>query len=372
MILIILIAFFSLIALIIFHELGHFLVAKYFGVKVEEFGIFLPPRLIGKKIGETVYSLNLLPFGAFVKLYGEEGGGVENIRSFSGKPIWQRVLIVIGGVAAFWIVAAFLFSIVFGIGARVPVTDETGHDLIDPRVQIWKVASVSPAELAGIKTGDVIRQFKINNQQLTINKVKEVQELTDAHRGKEITLVIERGEEFFDISLVPRISPPEGEGAMGVALQRIATVIEKHFWYQAPIQGILYSGKLTGEIIQGLAKILGDIFQKREIPPEAEPAGLLGITMFLAMATQFGLGFFLYFVGTIAIFVAIFNLLPLPALDGGKLLFLAIEKIRAKPISPKIEQNITAICFILLIALMIFVTIKFDIPRFSEFLNGRF
>jgi len=371
MIFTIIIAFISLIGLIILHELGHFILAKKFGVKVEEFGIFLPPRLFGVKIGETIYSLNLLPLGAFVKLYGEEGG-IEDYRSFIGKPIWQRVLIVLGGVVAFWIVAAVLFSIVFGIGAKVPVTDEANHNLIDPRVQIRKVSPASPAEIAGIKAGDIIRELKINNQQLTINKVKEVQELTDAHRGKEITLTIERGEEFFDISLVPQISPPEGEGAMGVALQRIATVIEKHFWYQAPIQGILYSGKLTGEIIQGLAKILKDIFQGRGVPPEAEPAGLLGITVFLAMATQFGLGFFLYFVGIIAISVAIFNLLPIPALDGGKLLFLAIEKIRRRPISQKIEQNITAIFFFLLIILLIFVTIKFDIPRFVEFLNERF
>ncbi|GAH75098.1 unnamed protein product, partial [marine sediment metagenome] len=112
---IILIVFISLIGLIILHEFGHFAIAKKFGVRVEEFGIGYPPRIFGKKIGETLYSLNLLPFGAFVKIYGEEGG-IESAHSFTGKPIWQRALIILGGVVSFWIISAILLSIVFGGG----------------------------------------------------------------------------------------------------------------------------------------------------------------------------------------------------------------------------------------------------------------
>jgi regulator of sigma E protease len=123
MILTIFITFFSLIGLITLHELGHFLFAKKFGVKVEEFGIGYPPRLFGKKIGETVYSLNLLPFGAFIRLPGETEES-DDAQSFSKQPIKKRVLIVLGGVLAFWVIAAIIFSIVFSLGAPVAVEDE--------------------------------------------------------------------------------------------------------------------------------------------------------------------------------------------------------------------------------------------------------
>src|SRR3989338_2641458 len=155
----IIIAFFSLIALIVIHELGHFILAKKFGVKVEEFGSGYPPRVLGKKIGETVYSLNLWPFGAFVKIHGEEGG-IEDYRSFIGKPIWQRVAIVLGGVVSFWIVAVILLSIVAGVwGLPVAVSDEESANLIDPKIQITQIAADAPAKTAGLKEGDIIVGF---------------------------------------------------------------------------------------------------------------------------------------------------------------------------------------------------------------------
>ena len=119
-ILILVVAFLSLIALMIIHEFGHFVIAKKFGVRVEEFGIGYPPRIFGKKIGETIYSINWIPLGAFVRIYGEEGG-VDDLRSFANLKIWQRVLIVIGGVAAFWVAAIIIFSIVFADGDLVAV-----------------------------------------------------------------------------------------------------------------------------------------------------------------------------------------------------------------------------------------------------------
>jgi regulator of sigma E protease len=350
MILTILIIFFSLIGLIVLHELGHFILAKLFGVKVEEFGIFLPPRLIGKKIGETIYSLNLLPFGAFVKLYGEEGG-VEDIRSFSEKPIWQRALIIVGGVASFWIISIILLSIVMGLGVSVGVSDEENGTLVNPKVQVLAVAPNSPAEIAGIKVGDTLRQF---------NKVKEVQEFTEEYAGQEVTLTIGRGGRTFEVSLVPRLDPPEDEKAIGVVLAR--TAIKSYPWYQAPIKGIEATVESTGIIIITLAEVSGGFLLGKGLPPGVQLVGPIGIGSLMIQFAGLGINYYLHFIAVISIYLAIFNILPIPALDGGKLVFLGIEAVKKKPVSPKIEQRITAVFFTLLIVLIVWITIN-DIIR---------
>jgi len=373
MILTIFIAFISLIGLIILHEFGHFIVAKRFGVKIEEFGIGYPPRLFGKRIGETIYSLNLLPFGAFVKIYGEENK-IEHERSFSQKPIWQRAFIVLGGVVSFWIISAILLSIVMSLGAPTAISDEENGELINPRVQIAAVAPGSPAQVAGIKAGDTITSLKLkikndpekkseisdgaSSQQLIINKVKEVQEFTNLHKGEEITLTIERGKEVFEVSLVPRVSPPKGEGAMGVALVR--TAIKSYPWYKAIFQGILATGNLTIAVIQGWARAFGNLI--KGLPTGVQLMGPVGIFSLFVQVSQLGVIYFLQFIAIISIYIALFNILPIPALDGGKLLFLGIEAVRRKPVSQKIEQNITFAFFMILIILMVLVTIK-DIAR---------
>jgi len=355
------IAFISLISLMVLHELGHFVIAKKFGVKVEEFGIGYPPRILGKKFGETIYSINLLPFGAFVKIKGEEGG-IESARSFTEKPIWQRFLIILGGVVSFWLISAVLLSIVFGIGVSQAVSDEENNTLLKPKVQIMAVASGSPAEKAGIKPGDTIAslKLKIKNEKLKITKVKEVQDFTNAHQGEEIILTIERGKEVFDVSLIPRASPPEGEGAMGIALSRM---IEKSYpWYLASVKGIEATFGLTKEITVGISQIFGNLIQGKGLPPGTEFMGPVGIGKLMTQAAQMGINYYLQFVAIISVYLAVFNILPIPALDGGKLLFLGIEKVRRKPVSSKVEQSITAVFFALLVALMLWVTIK-DVIR---------
>lgn len=359
MVLTILIAFVSLIGLIILHEFGHFIVAKRFGVKVEEFGIFLPPRLIGKKIGETIYSLNLLPFGAFVRLYGETEDKSE-YWSFTQKPVWQRVLIVIAGVISFWLVSAILLSIVMGFGAPTAISDEENGNLIDPKVQIAAVAPNSPAEMAGLRVGDTIKQLSVISYQLSVNKVKEVQEFTEKYKDQKIVLTIERGKEIFEVSLVPRVSPPEGEGPMGVALVR--TAIKSWPWYQAPFKGIEQTFQLTLAIIEGLFKVGKNLVLEGSLPPGVQLMGPIGIGALMTQFAQLGIIHYLNFIAVISIYFAIFNLLPIPALDGGKLVFLGIEAVRKKPVSSKTEQRITSFFFVLLIALIIWVTIK-DIAR---------
>src|SRR6185295_14321264 len=158
MLLTLIIAFFSLIVLMIIHEFGHFIIAKKFGVHVEEFGIGYPPRLFGKQFGETVYSVNLIPLGAFVKIKGEEGD-IDDPRSFSTLVMWKRILIVLGGVIAFWVAAIVIFSVLFGIGASVPVGDQDITDGSSVFIKIVQIADNSPAQTAGAKVGDIVTGF---------------------------------------------------------------------------------------------------------------------------------------------------------------------------------------------------------------------
>jgi len=362
------IAFFSLIALMIIHEWGHFIIAKKFGVAVDEFGVGYPPRIWGKKFGETIYSINWIPLGAFVRIRGEEGG-LEDAKSFSSLKIWKRVLIIIGGVAAFWVTAMIIFSIVFAIGADLPIGDEDVVGMTNARVNIISVSGASPAAQAGIKIGDTIKGIKISGVETKIDKVSDFQKVTGENKGKEITVIIGRGGQNLEVGLTPRENPPEGQGAVGVGLERMATLIGKTAWYMAPIKGIAYTWDITVKSLVGLYETFAGLFQQKGLPEGASFAGPIGITVFLANAASYGVGFFLYFIGAISVLVAIFNLFPIPALDGGKLVFLLIEKLKGKPVSPKIEGRITIVFFTILICLSIFITIRFDIPLFYNFIK---
>jgi len=355
MVLTIIIAFFSIIALLIIHEFGHFIVAKKCGFRVEEFGIGYPPRLWGKKYGETIYSINLLPFGAQVRIPEVEGKEARN------KPRWQRMLVLLGGVVSFWLVAVILLSIVFSLGTFQAIADEEiGPFVHPPKVQIVAVAPGSPAETAGIKLGDIIRELRVTNYELAIDKVKDVQEFTEKYKGEEVILIVERGKEVFELSLIPRVSPPAGEGAIGVALLRTAQI--SYPFFQAFIKGTATTINLTQAIVVGLADVFLSLIQGKGLPPGVQFMGPIGIGSLIAQAVRVGASYFLNFIAIIAVYLAVFNLLPIPALDGGKLLFLGIEKIKGSPINQKIEESITAGFFVLLITLMIWVTIK-DIAR---------
>jgi regulator of sigma E protease len=274
MILIIIIAFISLIGLLVIHEFGHFILAKRFGAKVEEFGIGLPPRIYGKKIGETIYSINLIPFGAFVKILGEEGG-IEGVRSFSNKPMYQRMLIILGGVVAFWIVSWILLSIVMVIGMPSMVTDEQNTNLVNPNVQIVAVAPNSPAQEQDIEIGDMIVKIKSSDKELETTKTKPIIEFINEHKGEEVVITLKRGERIFDAPVVPRVSPPEGEGSLGVAL--IRTAIKSYPIYEAPIRGAIETGNLTIGAVQGWIMVGSNVIKGQGMPPGAELMGPIGI-----------------------------------------------------------------------------------------------
>lgn len=352
--------FLSLFFLVFLHELSHFLVAKILGVKVEEFGIGYPPRLFGKKIGETIYSINIFPFGAFVRLFGEIEEKKEK-GSFSAQPVSKKILIVLAGVISFWVFSTLLFTFLFLIGSPVSGSDE--ENLPFAKVQIVRVMKNSPAEIAGLRAGDFIREMKVETCEhkecfLKTDKVREVQNFIHSHLKEEIILTIERGKKILSLKVTPRKFPPQGEGPIGVILARIG--IKKYPPLQAPFEGAKLTFNITLAIVEGYFEALNNFFSG--LPTGIEVRGPVGILEMMHQVTQLGLRYFLNFLGFLSIYLAIFNLLPIPALDGGKILFLTIEGIRKKPIPPKVEQKITLFFFGLLIFLAILITMK-DISR---------
>jgi len=366
MILTVLIAFLSIIGLLVLHEFGHFIVAKKFGIKVEEFGVGYPPRLFGKKIGETIYSINLLPFGAFVRVPQVDGEetSMEEVVSFEKKPIGQKVMVLLGGVVSFWIIAAILFSVVFYLGAPQAISDEEAGNLVNVKVQVLSVSADSPAQGAGIRAGDAIKEMKVFSngveEKVAIEKINQVQDFTEKHKGENVVLTIQRGSKTFEASMVPRVSPPKDDGSMGVALARTT---DRHYsLWQSPVKGIEATINMTYAVVNGWGSIISGLVQGKGMPRGVQLVGPIGIGSLVTQAAQVGFTYFLQFIGMIAVYLAVFNILPIPSLDGGRLLFLAIEKIKGSPVNPKIEQNITAVVFGILILLMIWVTIK-DIIR---------
>ncbi len=368
MILTIIIVVISLILLMSLHEMGHFLLARKFGITVEEFGLGYPPKIWGKKIGDTVYSINWLPLGAFVKILGEDETQKKTEGSFASKPLWQRALVLFGGVASFWIIAFLIITILAGIsGVPTAVPDSfNGMGKETPKVQIFSVAKNSPADLSGIKTGDEILKLKTKNEKLKIegqeietNKIVEIQEFISEHKGDEIIFFLQRGDEVLTVTSTPRIDPPKGEGALGVALARVAHM--QVAWYKAPWVGLKITALQTKDIPVQWYELIKKKINK--VPtPDVQLVGPVGLGQIMGQALGQGAGNYLMLVAIIAIYLAFFNLLPIPALDGGRLLFIAIEAIRKKPVKPEVEQKITTIFFIALILMALIFTFQ-DIRR---------
>lgn len=345
----ILIFFIVLSVLILSHELGHFIVAKKAGVKVEEFGFGLPPRLFGKKIGETTYSINALPFGGFVRLHGEqeEGTDTDLSRSFLHKSKLIRSLVIIAGVVMNFILAIVIFSIVYSFSG---IPKDTG------KIKVLDVAAGSPAQQAGIVSGDVIT--KVNNE--SVSSSDSFIKITNESLGKKVTYEVQRtadGQVYTNkVSLTPRQSPPDGEGPTGVTI----STIELYYppVWQRPFYGIYYGfqdGIFWGKtIFSGLFGLVSGIFKGQAPTDISGPIGIYAVT---TEASRNGFLTLLNFVGILSLNLGILNILPFPALDGGRLLFVIIEAITRKRVPTKVEVAITNIGFLILLILLFAITI---------------
>jgi regulator of sigma E protease len=349
------IAIISIIGLLVLHELGHFLTAKAFKIKVDEFGVGYPPRIFGKKIKDTIYSINWLPFGAFVNIPGADGEGkdLKDSENYEKRPAWQKATVLLGGVVSFWIIAAILLSVSFSLGVPRAISDEETN-LSDIRVQILSVSQGSPAEVGGLKPGDIIKGFEAEGIKIDIDTVLAVQNFAKDHQGDEISISIQRGTKDMDVPLTLRSDT--SEGIMGIALVRTAE--QSYSWAKAPLMGIQATGELTWQVVEGWGTVLKSLFSGSGLPSGVSFVGPIGIGSLLNDAAKIGASYFLQFIAMLAVYLAVFNILPIPALDGGRLFFLAIGKIKGSPINKKLEQKFNGAVFIAMLILMAFVTIK--------------
>ena len=345
-------------ALVLLHELGHFLIAKLFGIHVLEFGIGLPPKAIKLfKHKETEYTLNWLPIGGFVRLAGEESDPTlwERINPlthghmFFAKPAWQRALVIVAGVAVNFLIGILMFSLVY---MKLGIPQFSGE-----QVMISAVTKDSPAEISGIKVGEVV----VRVGETDIATADQFVSLVKDKKGQMISLYVAKvdtnglkSDSSRVIEVIPRENPPEGEGALGVGVSTVPIITyEKKVWYQAPFYGAVEGMK---EAIAWSREFLRIFSHPVELVKNI--SGPVAVVKVGQQAASEGWVTMARFAGIISLNLAIFNLLPIPALDGGRLMMIVLEKIVGRKRVVKVERYVNGVGMILLIALLIGVTVK--------------
>lgn len=370
------VVFILILGLLIFvHELGHFLTARRNGIKAEEFGFGFPPRALGfvksEKTGkykviwgnkdvrapDTIYSINWIPLGGFVKIKGENGRNLDK-DSFAAKSAWVRVKVLAAGVIMNFILAWALVSLVLMIGAPEAV-DSVGTNYPNSKIQISEVVSDSPAAAMGIKLGDEI--LKMQSSQIQFKNVADVQNYINLNKGQEISLKIKRGSQILSLKGIPRTDIPEGQGPLGISLAE--TIVVKYSWYEAVGKGLITVLELIWAMLAGLFVLIKNVMMGQKAGVEV--AGPVGIAIMTKQFTALGLIYVLQFAAILSINLGIINAFPFPALDGGRILFILIEKIKGSPVSHKTEQLFHSIGFLLLILLMLFITFR-DVLKFIK------
>lgn len=363
--------------LIFVHELGHFLVAIRNGIKADEFGFGFPPRIIGAvkndKTGKyeivwgekhiesknTIFSLNWIPLGGFVKIKGEDGGSQDK-NSFATKSAWIRTKVLAAGVTMNFILAWFLLAIVFSQGAPEAISDDAKAK--DAKVQISQIVDGTPAKEMGLAVGDQILKICASGDVCkTISKVEELKNYINEKKGTEIILTVKRGDTISELKGIPRVDYPSDQGALGVGLAR--TALMEYPWYEAIGRGLVAVFDMAVLIVVTLFSLLAQLLSGTK--PAMDVAGPIGIAIMTKQVSALGWTYLLQFTAILSINLAIINILPFPALDGGRIFFIIIEKLKGSPVNQKFEQIANSIGFLLLLLLMVVVTfhdfIQFEI-----------
>ncbi|MEX0931308.1 MAG: site-2 protease family protein [Candidatus Paceibacterota bacterium] len=366
-----LILFIAILAILVFvHELGHFLVAKRSGIRVDEFGLGFPPRIWGIKKGETLYSINAIPFGGFVKIFGENPdeeavSGEDSKRSFINQNRMTQAAVLVAGVTFNLLFAWFLFALMFMVG--FPASAYDNDRVTNASVMITSVRPDSPAMSAGITPGDTIERIEYTSGGLGVIlegealSVESVMEAIQANGTSELLLTVSRGGESVTLPAKPEEGIVSDGVALGVSLDFIGTL------KVAPHVAIGYGFIQVRDMITMIIVSLSDLFvgaikgEQNVLDQVTGPVGIVGL---VGDASRLGWVYLINFTAMISIHLAIINLVPFPALDGGRLLFVGIEAVTRKRIPMMIANYANAIGFFILLGLMFIVTIS-DIARLS-------
>lgn len=369
--------------LVLIHEAGHFFAAKLFGIKVEEFGYGFPPRAWGKKIGETIYSLNWLPIGGFVKLYGEDEAGAGRVnlkaqqkklkdedRAFYARPVWQRAVVVVAGVVMNTLLAAAIFYTFLGIsGFKTDVVLLSDYhffgvnEQVKSEVYVSDVMKNSPAEKAGLQ--ETAKIIAING--IPVTDIETFAKTIKNHHGKPVALTWEdpKTHTTHTTTMSPRMNPPKGEGAFGIGFFDLRTA---ELTYDTPAQKVFsgFTHPINLMIYQFdiMKKLLGIAVKEKNVQPISQgvsgPVGIYSVvgTIVHIPDVKERILQILNLAGLLSISLAFFNVLPIPALDGGRLFFILFEGVTGKKVKPEIENMIHTVGMIVLLGFILLVTFK--------------
>jgi regulator of sigma E protease len=339
--------------LIFIHELGHFLAAKWMGVRVLEFGFGYPPRMIKLfERGGVEYTLNWLPFGGFVRMAGEDGDD-DDPHALPNVAAWRRIVVMAAGPFMNFVTAVAIFAVLLMAGAPT----FTGDPNATP-VQITAVAPDTPAQQAGLQPGDVI--LSIDGE--PIAGLQNVIDVITARAGQEIAMVVQRGEEQVTVRLRPRLPDeiPPGQGATGVQIQPYVSEDQIEMVSVGPVQALIGGVQRTWDtvvlMIAGLVTLIRGLISPNVPAPEGGVGGLVAIGRITAEVARQGWRDLLNLTAFLSINLAILNLLPIPALDGGRIMFALVEMISRRRIPPEKEALVHMAGFVILIGFMIIVT----------------
>lgn len=342
--------------LVLVHEFGHFVVARRNGITAEEFGIGFPPRMIGRKIGSTLYSINWLPLGGFVRMKGEDGS--SNAKdSFVAATLWVKTKVLLAGVTMNLVLAylVLLWLCLTGLPPLLANQVNFGHatTVQAPHVIAAQVVKDSPASRAGIKVGETIS----GSGATTFTDETSLVNFTHAHAGQTINFVLKEGKtsRTLDIHLNPA---GNDQGNLGVTPFKAASV---RYGAAAPIEAAALAAQLVWATLAGFGGLVTGLVAHHQV--SADVTGPVGIVVILSNLIHLGAAYLLIFVASISVSLAVINVLPLPALDGGRLAIAIVNRAVGKRLSPKAEAAIHAVGFALLIALLIVITFV-DVKRF--------
>ncbi len=349
--------------LVLVHELGHFFAARLAGVHVEEFGFGFPPRLAGRMFGRTLYTLNLIPLGGFVKLFGESDKmGDQNDASrvsFSSQSFGKKMMIVLSGVGSNWLLSVIMFSFLLSIGTPQLLTRLYPYATVTHRrLVVTQVLPGSPAEVSGLKMGDMLASVAKTN----VTTVEELQKLLAPLADTPVRIDLERKRKPLTLEITPRrLDDVEGRVALGIFLEPVATIA--YPLLLSPVYAAAETWFLSGEMLEVLQNMIGKIFRERTVEGLGV-TGPIGIAVLSGRVARQGMPAFVYFIALLSLNLALINILPLPALDGGRGAILLGERLVGKKLNRKLEVGIQSLGIVLILLLVLLVTVE-DVRTFA-------